>query len=478
MGRIDYLVIALFFLVLIGTGLWAYFRKVKDSGDFFVAGGKLPWWLAGISHHVSGYSGAVFVAYAALAYTHGISVYVWWALTIFTGLMIGSFFMAPAWARLRIKYNIQSPTEYLLRRYNRSTQQLIAWSGVILKLFDIAAKWAAIAILLNGFTGLPVVAGILMAGGISLIYISLGGIWADVWNDLFQFLIQLVAGITMLVVVIAELGGLNEAMHVWERLPEGNTEPFRQPYGIWFVLTFLLLNFLSYNGGTWNLATRFISQPSPGSVKKSARLSAMLYLLWPLVLFFPMWCTPLFFPGIDNPENSYARLALEFLPPGLIGLVLASMFANTLTMTSSDANTITAVLNRDIFPFLFPGRKDRIRTLRVIRITSATFLALTIIIALNADHFGGVLGLIISWFAALIGPVSIPMMMGLLPLFNRMDHRAALLSIGAGFLTFLITKFIAEVPLAAEIGSPVAVAFVIYILTGLIAGNIGKRDFN
>ena len=153
MQGIDYLVIALFFVVLISTGIWAYFRKVKSAGDFFVAGGKLPWWLAGISHHVSGYSGAVFVAYAALAYTHGISVYFWWALTIFAGLMIGSFFMAPAWVRLRIKYNIQSPTEYLLNRYNRSTQQLIAWSGVILKLFDIAAKWAAIAILLNGFTG-------------------------------------------------------------------------------------------------------------------------------------------------------------------------------------------------------------------------------------------------------------------------------------------------------------------------------------
>jgi SSS family solute:Na+ symporter len=476
MGFVDYLVISVFFSVLIGTGLWAYFRKVKDSGDFFVAGGNLPWWLAGISHHVSGYSGAVFVAYAALAYTHGISVYVWWALTIFTGLMIGSFFMAPAWVRLRIRYHIQSPTEYLFRRYNRSTQQLIAWSGVILKLFDIAAKWAAIAILLNGFTGLPVVAGILLAGGISLIYISLGGIWADVWNDLFQFMIQLAAGITMLVVVIKALGGTEEALHIWERLPEGNTDPFRQPYGIWFVLTFLFLNFLSYNGGTWNLATRFISQPSPESVRKSARLSAMLYLVWPLVLFFPMWCAPLFFPDIDNPENSYARLALEFLPSGLIGLVLASMFANTLTMTSSDANTITAVLSRDIIPVLFPGSRDRIRTLRVIRITSVTFIALTIVIALNADHFGGVLGLIISWFAALIGPVSIPMMMGLLPVFNRMDHRAALLSIGTGFLTFLITKFMADAPLAAEIGSPVAVAFVVYCITGLITGRNAKLN--
>ena len=468
MQTIDYLVIALFFMVLIGTGVWAYLRKVKSAGDFFVAGGKLPWWLAGISHHVSGYSGAVFVAYAALAYTHGISVYFWWALTIFFGLMIGSFFMAPAWVRLRIKYNIQSPTEYLLRRYNMATQQLIAWSGVILKLFDIAAKYAAIAILLNGFTGLPLMAGVLMAGGISLIYISLGGIWADVWNDLFQFAIQLVAGITMFVVVIGELGGVNEAMHIWEKLPEGHTNPVAEPYNIWFIITFLILNFLSYNGATWNLATRFISQPSEKSVRKSARLSALLYLIWPLVLFFPMWCTPIFFPGMENPENSYSRLALEFLPAGLVGLVLASMFANTLTMTSSDANTITAVLSRDIIPFLFPNREKRQNTLKIIRLTSVSFLGLTIIIALNAESFGGVLGLIISWFAALIGPVSIPMMLGLLPAFNRMDHRAALLSIGAGFLTFVMTKFVLDFPLAAEIGSPVVVTFIVYCVTGLL----------
>ena len=468
MQPLDYLVIALFFMVLVSTGIWAYFRKVKDSGDFFVAGGKLPWWLAGISHHVSGYSGAVFVAYAALAYTHGISVYIWWALTIFAGLMIGSFFMAPEWARLRIKYGIQSPTEYLLKRYNRTTQQLIAWSGVILKLFDIAAKWAAIAILLNGFTGLPITAGVLLAGGISLIYISLGGIWADVWNDLFQFIIQLVAGFTMLVVVVMELGGVNEALHIWERLPDSHTDPFPEPYTIWFFITFLILNFLSYNGATWNLATRFISQPSPESVRKSARLSAMLYLLWPLVLFFPMWCTPIFFPGMEDPETSYARLALEFLPAGLVGLVLASMFANTLTMTSSDANTITAVLNRDIIPFLLPNRRDRIRTLKVIRLTSVTFLALTIVIALNADTFGGVLGLLISWFAALIGPVSIPMMLGLLPVFNRVDHRAALLSIGSGFLAFVITKFILDVSLATEIGSPVVITFIVYCVVGLL----------
>ena len=50
MKGIDYFVLIIFFLGLITTGIWAYFRKVKSSGDFFVAGGKLPWGLAGISH--------------------------------------------------------------------------------------------------------------------------------------------------------------------------------------------------------------------------------------------------------------------------------------------------------------------------------------------------------------------------------------------------------------------------------------------
>ena len=143
----------------------------------------------------------------------------------------------------------------------------------------------------------PIVAGILMAGGISLIYISLGGIWADVWNDLFQFSIQLVAGITMLVVVVTELGGVQEALHIWDRLPAGHTNPLAEPYNIWFVLTFLILNFLSYNGATWNLATRFISQPSEKSVRKSARLSALLYLGLAPGAFFPHVVHPHFFSG-------------------------------------------------------------------------------------------------------------------------------------------------------------------------------------
>src|SRR5690606_11778120 len=124
MQTIDYLVIVGFFVVLIAVGIYSY-TKVRSSADFFTAGGNLPWWLSGISHHVSGYSGAVFVAYASIAYTHGFTMYVWWALTISIAMIGTIFFIAPRWARLRSKTGIQSPTEYLATRYNIPAQQLI-----------------------------------------------------------------------------------------------------------------------------------------------------------------------------------------------------------------------------------------------------------------------------------------------------------------------------------------------------------------
>src|SRR5690554_3995753 len=101
MSVTDYVVVGLFFLLMVAIG-FASFRKVSSSKDFFVAGGSVPWWLAGISHHVSGYSGVVFVAYAAIAYDHGFTIYVWWAGSIAIACFVGAFTFAPRWSRLRI----------------------------------------------------------------------------------------------------------------------------------------------------------------------------------------------------------------------------------------------------------------------------------------------------------------------------------------------------------------------------------------
>lgn len=471
MQLLDWFVLSLYFVMLLSIGLWAYSR-VKNSADFYTAGGKLTWWLSGISHHVSGYSGAVFVAYAGIAYTHGFTLYVWWALTVSIATLLAAFYIAPRWARLRKFANIQSPTEYLLVRYNLPTQQLIAWSGSIIKLFDTGGKLAAIAVLLNVFSGTSITFGILLAGFVSLIYITIGGLWADVWNDFAQFIVQLLAGLSMFVIILMNLdGGAENIVTIWGKLPEGNADFFNDPYTIAFAFTMLLINFFSYSGGTWNLATRFISSSSAAVAKRAGVLSSILYLIWPLILLFPMFAAPLFFTDLADPTLSYGLMALKFLPAGVLGLVLASMFANTLSMTSSDSNTISAVICRDILPKLSPKLQSlpKNKELRLARVTTFCFTLITIIVGLNASKFGGIFGLIVTWFAALLGPISVPMILGLLPAFKKSGSVAAISSIVGGLLVFIMLKLVDEKPLALEMGAPILASLFLFIAIGFFS---------
>lgn len=471
-ATLDLIVIVLFFVLMLAIGLWSYFRN-DNAEDYFVAGGNLPWWLSGISHHVSGYSGAVFVAYAGIAYTHGFSLYVWWAFTIGISIIASAKIFPVYWVRLRKRFQIQSPLEFLVTRYNLATQQIMAWSSVILKLFDIGAKWAALAILMNVFTGISLTWGIIISGGVSLLYITFGGLWAVVMTDFAQFIVQLIAGIVMFFAALNFLEG-DTVLTMWDRLPEGNSQLFNDPYGLGFALVFLFINFLSYNGGQLNLATRYISSPSEQQASKAARLSGILYLIWPLILFFPLWAAPLILPDLADPTQSYGILTMQLLPAGLVGLVIASLFANTMSMTSSDINTIAAVITRDILPAVAKKFKDEKTSLTTARVTTFVFTMLTILVAFQYERFGGVLGLIISWFGALVGPIAIPLLFGVIPAFRSCGATAAISSIAAGLLTFIITKNV-ELPLALEVGLPVIVSAIVYVSVGFIAKGVPEK---
>jgi SSS family transporter len=473
MNTLDHLVVGLFFLLMVAIGLFA-FKKNKNSSDYFVAGKGVSWWLTGISHHVSGYSGAVFVGYAAIAYTHGFTIYIWWALTVGLALILGSFLFPQKWYELREKFQIQSPLEFIESRYGVLTQQVMVWSGVFLKLFDMSAKWVAISILLNSFVGVDLWVGIVVSGGVSLLYVTFGGLWAVLLTDFSQFIVQVLAGFVMLFAVMAKMDGLETVITLWDKLPEHHSNFLHTPYNGSFVLVLFLINFLSYNGGTWNLATRFISSKDADSAVKASRLSGILYLIWPLILFFPMWAAPILLPNLEQPETSYALLTKELLPHGLIGLVLASMFANTMSMTSSDANTIAAVINRDILPKLSPknfANMSEKKALTVAMISTFLFTLTTVILAMFADYFGGVLGLLISWFGGFVGIISIPMLFGLLKIFKPCRQFGAMTSMVLGMITFVICKvtltsdWMQEVPLlySVDVGAPAVVTLITYL---------------
>ncbi|GIF44853.1 sodium:solute symporter family protein [Actinoplanes xinjiangensis] len=470
MTALDWAILGGYFLVMVGIGLWAKSR-VHNVADFFTARGRIPWWLAGISHHMSGYSAVMFVAFAAVAYNYGLAMYIWWALTIGIGVGIGAFVFAARWNRLRSKHGVASPLEYLARRYNIPTQQALAYSGALLKVVDIAAKWVAISILLRGFAGVPIIWGILITGVVTLAYITLGGLWADVLTDFGQFVIQGFAGVAMFIAFLAHLGGVSALWTMWDDLPAGRGDPFSGPYTTTFFLALLFIKTFEYNGGMWNLAQRYMAAPSGSAAKRSALLSSGLWLVWPLILFLPMFAAPLIVPGLANAEQAYVELAKILLPPGVIGLVLAGFFSHTMAMVSSDANVISSVVTRDIAPVLVRAVRNLSERaeLTFARVTTFTFVVISMVIAISTEGQGVVLKIVVDLVAATMGPISIPLMLGLLPWFRRSGPTAAIVSWAAGLSVWVLVKWVLEeTSQTMVVGVPLVTSLVLYVAIGLL----------
>jgi hypothetical protein len=107
-------------------------------------------------------------------------------------------------------------------------------------------------------------------------------------------------------------------------------------------------------------------------------------------------------------------------------------------------------------------RLDARQALRLARWTTMGFTLLTLVIGLEAERFGGVLGLILTWFAALIGPVSVPMLLGLVPAFKHADARAATSSILAGFAAFVIVTQVMTTTQGTRMFAPIAASFAVF----------------
>ncbi|GAB2461894.1 Na+:solute symporter [Streptosporangium sandarakinum] len=479
MSALDWSILGAYFLVMVGIGVWSRSR-IRSVIDFFTAGGRIPRWLSGISHHMSGYSAVMFVAFAAVAYTYGLAMYVWWALTIGIGVGIGAFLWAARWNRLRSRHGVVSPLEYLARRYDLPTQQVLAYSGALLKVVDIAAKWVAIAILLRGFTGMPIFWGITITGVVTLVYITAGGLWADVLTDFGQFVIQGFAGVAMFVAIMSHLDGVATLWTMWDRLPPGHGDPFAGPYTTTFFLALLFIKTFEYNGGMWNLAQRYMASPSGSAARRSALLSSALWLVWPLVLFIPMFATPLIVPGLADPEEAYVRLAQNLLPQGVIGLVLAGFFSHTMAMVASDANVISSVITRDIAPAIVRRVRDLSARaeLTFARMTTFVFVLVSMTIAIATQGEGVVLKIVVDLVAATMGPISIPLMLGMLPWFKRSGPTAAIVSWAAGLGVWAYVKWILESKdTAMVVGVPLATSLVLYVAAGLLRPeNRADRD--
>jgi SSS family transporter len=422
----DYLAIAGYMLLMAFIGIF-FGWFVKDAGSYLKGSGTIPWVVAGISNFMALFSTFVFVAYAGIAYEHGlISVTVLWSTV--PACIFASVFVAKRWRRSRII----SPVEYLETRFNAPVRQIIAWAGLLMRLLDNMVRLYAIGIFLCAVTPLSLAEAIVLSGIIVTLFTILGGIWAVTVMGTVQFVVLIFATLILLPLSLSEVGGL---AGISEKIPE-HLHWFNGPKGapFWLIVYFLMI-IVKYNEN-WTFIQRFYCVKDEKAAVKVGYLTGALFLVFPLVFLLPAIAAKIMFPELPDKEMAYVAVSAKLLPPGLMGVMIASMFAATMSSLNAEYNVISSVLTTDIYKRIFrpeASGKELLRTAQVFTLITGTLILLGGILV---SDFGGAFEANKLFTGIFAIPIGIPLIFGLL--MKRPTPRGAILTVVTGSVAGII----------------------------------------
>ena len=441
---LDYAVIAVFFAVMIGVGVF-YSRRSKSSDQFFGNDKSVPWWLSGISFYMNSFSALAFVMYSALAYKFGwVPVTVSW-LSV-PPILFAAWFLAVRWRRAAKG----SPIDFIAERYTPRMCTFMAWLGLPMQFLDNALKLLAIGTVVGVGMGFPLFWAICLSGVIIILYTFLGGLKATLTCDFIQFFVILAVVFALPFACLKELAalagdgqGLTAGFRVFfDRVPDGFFRPVNGNYGVVYMLVFLcsITSTLSTN---WSLVQRYYSTKSEKDAKKMAYLVAALLFLGPPLFFFPAMAARVFMPGLDLNDAAamngvYASLCRHVLPVGMIGMVIAAMFSATMSSLAGNFNAIASVMTNELYLRFDKAATPRRRMIaaRVATVlTGGAIVALTFVMqyAQGADDL---FNLSNKCFAVFLPPIAIPMLLGVFV--KRFSKRSGMVALVGGIAVGLV----------------------------------------
>ncbi|MBN2764925.1 MAG: sodium/solute symporter [Paludibacteraceae bacterium] len=439
-GWINWSVIAIYLVAMIGMGIFFMFRA-KSSEDFFKASGRIPWWAVSVSIFATMLSAITFMAIPAKTYATDWRYFLM-AVTIFIVAFPVVKYYLPFFRRL----NITSAYEYLEFRFN-STLRIV--SSVLFIVF-MTARMALVLYLpslaLTAATGIDIYICILMMSIITIIYSSIGGIEAVVWGDVVQGIILMGGALFTLGFLIFNTDGNflqiaieNDKFNIFDFSFDITNATF------WVVILGGIANQMISYTSDQTVIQRYMTVKNEKQAGKSIITNGVLSLI-SSALFYTIG-TALFTYFQSRPEtldiamptadSIFPFFIMTQLPVGIAGILIAAIFAASMSTVSSNINSISTAYTVDIHPRISHRTTDN-QKLRAARIASIVFGVLGCGFALMMatwnvlslfDWFNSMLGLLTSGLGALF-------FMGIF--FDRIDGHSALIGFISGTIILLI----------------------------------------
>lgn len=432
MIAMSFVIFLIFFLLV---GIASAFSSKKNTEDYYLASRNVSPWLVGLSAVATNNSGYMFIGVIGYTYSSGLSA-VWLMLGWILGDFLASIFVHVRLRQVALHHNQTSYIGAICAWANFKGNSFRILSAVISLIFLLAyagAQMVAGGKALHVLLDWPQWLGALLGSGLVLIYCLAGGIRASIWTDAAQAIVMIVAMGVLLFAATTSIGGTDavisrlSSIDGYIALTPNNTLISGLSGGLVFFIGWVVAGFSVV--AQPQIMVRFMSM----SNERGIIVARIWYYVW-FLLFYSMatavgMLSRIYLPSVQgfDAELALPTMALQLLPPAMVGLVLAGIFAATMSTADSLILSCSSFLTQDLFPNYFT---------RSVRIKTATIFVGLMALAWALLNKESVFSLVVlSW--AMLGTIFVPIII-ILSLGKKMQSNIVVLMTAISCTTLLL----------------------------------------
>ena len=427
----DLLIIVLYFIMVLGIGF--YLKKFANtSDDFFMAGRDMSAWVAGLSFLSANLGALELMGWAAAAYQYGIlATHFYWIAAfpsmVFLGLVMMPFYYIS---------NTHSVPGYLQLRYGEATRALSGISFAFMTVLMSGINMYAMALVMKVVLGWNIHFSIWVSSLTVAIYVTLGGLYSAIFNEVLQFFLIWFGALTIPVIGMIEAGGWSglvakihervqgDYVHLWSPLGtfSGN------PMGVhWTGILFGLGGVIAF--GYWTtdflVVQRAMAAKDLRSAKMAPIIASYFKMIVPLIVILPglLALAVLPFklvpesavgPGLHSYNEVLPLMLARYCGPGLLGLGVTALIAGFMSGMAGNVSAFATVWTYDIYqPYIHKRGTDK-HYLLVGRWCTILGVIASIGTAYLVTHFKSIMDYMQALVSFFIAPLFATVILGML----------------------------------------------------------------
>jgi len=464
LAAVDWIFIVWYFALSIAIGLYYSKRAGRSISEYFLSGRSLPWWLLGTSMVATTFSSDTPLAVTGIVIKDGVSGnWFWWNFMLGGALTV--LFFAHLWRRAEVVTEV----EFIDIRYSGKAARFLRGFKALylgIPVSCITFGWVTLAMvkIIRTVFGTSGTTALAVCLGLTVIYTTLSGLWGVVATDMLLFGVAMAGSIVLSVVSVEKAGGIGALVEAVKAAGAGAGKDYLSvfpPLGQALPLAFFVALFVQWwavyypgaepGGGGWIAQRMLAGKDAKHAVKGTLWFAVAHYVIRPWPWILTALAALVVLPGIagaaaGETEAAYPRM-IAFLPKGVAGIVIASLFAAFMSTIESIVNLSGSFLLNDFYrPFVRKNASERhyVAASRVI----------VLVVSLLGAGFSYVLGSVkMGWQLVMELSAGIGLVLLLRWYWWRINAWSEIAALSASAATAIVLKISPENALVEGLGS-------------------------